>query len=259
MATKFITLDHLKIIEAKIKALLAKTVSKSGDTMTGNLQIGNSTIETNGYITGTWLRTTSISNKGSNTGKVAVIDNSGWIYYRTPKEIVAEAGEKTKTVAYTVLRSGWSSNTYSELESLYPSASYDIVIGVNSTATAAQIEAWNGANILGSANSNTLTAKGTVPTIDIPVIVKVTTKTEVVASTLLASGWSNGTYSALESLYPGETNDILVSLNSTATAAQIEAWNGANILGSATSNVLTAKGTVPTINIPVIVKVTTKN
>ena len=45
-----------------------------------------------GYVKGSWLQASAIANKGANTGKVCVFDNSGWIYYRTPAEILAEAG-----------------------------------------------------------------------------------------------------------------------------------------------------------------------
>ena len=38
------------------------------------------------------MQASAIANKGANTGKVCVFDNSGWIYYRTPAEILAEAG-----------------------------------------------------------------------------------------------------------------------------------------------------------------------
>lgn len=65
----------------------------SGGTLTGALSVGGkASIGTDGYITGTWLKTTSVSNKGAQTGKVAVIDDAGWIYYRTPQEILEEAG-----------------------------------------------------------------------------------------------------------------------------------------------------------------------
>lgn len=48
----------------------------SGGTLTGNL--------TGQYITGTWLRTTDVSNKA---GDFATIDNKGWIYKRTASEV----------------------------------------------------------------------------------------------------------------------------------------------------------------------------
>ena len=54
------------------------------------------------------------------------------------------------------------------------------------------------------------------------------------------------------------THDIEVALDSTATTAQAEAFNGAEIVGSATSNTIKAYGDVPTVDIPVILKVVTK-
>lgn len=82
-------------------------------------------------------------------------------------------------------------------------------------------------------------------------------KATITAITILKSGWSNGTYS-FESSYPAATHDIEIALNSTATTAQAEAFNGAQIVGSATSNVVKAYGEVPTVDIPVILRVVKK-
>lgn len=49
-------------------------------------------INASGYVKGSWLQASAISNKGSGTGKVCVFDNAGWVYYRTPAEILTEAG-----------------------------------------------------------------------------------------------------------------------------------------------------------------------
>ena len=77
----------------------------------------------------------------------------------------------------TLLASSWDSSakTYS-FESTYPNASYDIEVALDSTATSEQAEAFNGAQIVGSAASNTIKAYGDVPTVDIPIILKVVTK-----------------------------------------------------------------------------------
>ena len=77
----------------------------------------------------------------------------------------------------TLLASSWDSSakTYS-FESTYPNASYDIEVALDSTATSEQAEAFNGAQIVGSATSNTIKAYGDVPTVDIPIILKVVTK-----------------------------------------------------------------------------------
>ena len=68
-----------------------------GNTFTGKQTLNSPgsdgySIDASGYIKGSWLQASAIANKGSNTGKVCVFDNSGWIYYRTPSEILAEAG-----------------------------------------------------------------------------------------------------------------------------------------------------------------------
>ena len=68
-----------------------------GNTFTGKQTLNSPgsdgySINASGYIKGSWLQASAIANKGVNTGKVCVFDNSGWIYYRTPAEILAEAG-----------------------------------------------------------------------------------------------------------------------------------------------------------------------
>lgn len=44
------------------------------------------------YLTGTWLQTTKTTDLGKAPPKVAVLDNSGWIYYRTLEELRADLG-----------------------------------------------------------------------------------------------------------------------------------------------------------------------
>lgn len=78
-------------------------------------------------------------------------------------------------------------------------------------------------------------------------------KSIVVGATLSASGWSGNTYS-FEGTYPVATYDIEIALNSTATVDQAEAFNSAQIVGNATSNIVKAFGNVPTIDIPIIIK-----
>ena len=84
-------------------------------------------------------------------------------------------------------------------------------------------------------------------------------KPTITTVSLLASNWDSSakTYS-LESEYPNANYDIEVALDSTSTSAQVEAFNGAQIVGSATSNIIKAYGAIPTIDIPVIIKVVTK-
>ena len=57
--------------------------------MTGNLKVGSASLETNGYVTGTWLRTTANTALSSAASKIAVI-NDGWVYSRTADQIKSD-------------------------------------------------------------------------------------------------------------------------------------------------------------------------
>lgn len=62
-----------------------------GQTITGQTSGGYS-VDASGYVRGSWLQSSVKSNYGRGTGMVCVFDDSGWIYYRTPSEILTEAG-----------------------------------------------------------------------------------------------------------------------------------------------------------------------
>ncbi len=90
--------DNLDITTKKYvdDGLAGKANLAGNNTFTGGQTItganGGYSINASGYVKGSWLQSSVMQNKGSNTGKVCVFDNEGWIYYRTPAEIVAEAG-----------------------------------------------------------------------------------------------------------------------------------------------------------------------
>lgn len=65
-------------------------------TITSN--VNTYSINATGYVKGSWLQTSSSSHLDSLTEKVAVLDGSGWIYHRTPSEIL-EAGKGVTTNA----------------------------------------------------------------------------------------------------------------------------------------------------------------
>mgnify|MGYP002229769668 CR=1 FL=1 len=54
----------------------------TGGTLTGNL--------TGKYISGTWLQATEDNHMKNTSAKVAVLDGSGWVYYRTVSELLAD-------------------------------------------------------------------------------------------------------------------------------------------------------------------------
>ncbi len=82
----------------------------------------------------------------------------------------------SKTEELVMTASGWSNGQYS-LESRYPSNQYDIEIGPSNDATAEQIQAYGMALIPINPDANIVIAKGEVPTVDIPLVVKVVSRT----------------------------------------------------------------------------------
>ena len=60
----------------------------------GDISTPNATIEDNGYITGTWLRTTAATNA---TGNIATLKD-GWVYYRTPAQTLNDIIEADGTL-----------------------------------------------------------------------------------------------------------------------------------------------------------------
>ena len=61
-----------------------KVLPLSGGTLTGNL--------TGKYIIGTWLQATDTGHLATTPTKIPVFDDKGWIYYRTPAEILKDIG-----------------------------------------------------------------------------------------------------------------------------------------------------------------------
>ena len=83
------------------------------------------------------------------------------------------------------------------------------------------------------------------------------TATTYVNAVLEADSWVSTEYS-FESDYPHASYDIRLSLRDSATPAEAKALAKAMLGGSTTSNVYTAIGTVPAIDIPIILEVTEK-
>lgn len=75
------------------KTALDAKMDKSGGTFTGNVY--------GKYFCGTWLQSTAASNLGRTPGKIAVMDDSGWVYYRTPAELLADIGGMPSGDYYT--------------------------------------------------------------------------------------------------------------------------------------------------------------
>lgn len=86
-----------------VKCILTgqEKVNLSGDTMTGDLKVGSSSIGTNGYIEGTWLKTTKAT---ESAGDFATISGDGWIYKRKPTDVLGDIGAQSKITANGILK-----------------------------------------------------------------------------------------------------------------------------------------------------------
>ena len=73
----------------------------SGGSLTGNLTVGSSSIGTNGYIEGTWLKTTKVT---ESAGDFATISGDGWIYKRKPANVLGDIGGQAKITANGLLK-----------------------------------------------------------------------------------------------------------------------------------------------------------
>lgn len=95
-----------------VKSALSDKMDKAGGTFTGNVS--------GKYFTGTWLQTLEATDLGRAPGKIAVLDESGCVYYRTPAELKSDIGA-----------SGGGVDVSTVLDKVYPVGS--IYMSVNST------------------------------------------------------------------------------------------------------------------------------
>ena len=71
MAAKYAGKNALNKLMQLVKASLSGKMDKSGGTFTGNVS--------GKYFTGTRLQTTAATDLGRAPGKIAVLDDSGWV------------------------------------------------------------------------------------------------------------------------------------------------------------------------------------
>lgn len=64
-----------KISDLNDDVVRGKYLPLTGGTMTGNLKVGSASLDTNGYVTGTWLKTTANTALNSTPSKIAVIND----------------------------------------------------------------------------------------------------------------------------------------------------------------------------------------
>lgn len=86
------TYTQLPFKDEAMKAQIDNCVKKTGDTMTGDLKVGAASIQANGYVNSTWLKTTANTHLSTPATKIAVLDSAGLVYHRTPAEILSDIG-----------------------------------------------------------------------------------------------------------------------------------------------------------------------
>ena len=113
-----------------------------GQTITGN--DGGYSVNASGYVKGSWLQAPSSGKASTNTGKVCVLDNAGWIYYRTPAEIVSDGDGATKattlsgygiTNAYTKTETDNKLNEKANASDVYTSTTIDAKLNLKANSS----------------------------------------------------------------------------------------------------------------------------
>lgn len=94
--------------EISIKSLPVFDWGKNDFKVNGDFRVtGKTTLDgnlTGKYLTGTWLQTTAATDLNNTPPKVAVLDNSGWIYSRTPDELKSDMGLSNSDIELSVYK-----------------------------------------------------------------------------------------------------------------------------------------------------------
>lgn len=80
-----------------VNGLQAELDSKVEKDANGNLVIGSSKVQANGYLIGTWLQSTANNALGYTPPRICVQDSAGWVYSRTPAQILNDIGAQPKS------------------------------------------------------------------------------------------------------------------------------------------------------------------
>ena len=133
-----------------VKCILTgqEKVNLSGDTMTGDLKVGSSSIGTNGYIEGTWLKTTKAT---ESAGDFATISGDGWIYKRKPTDVLDDIGGQAKITANGVLKGDGAGNITAadETEVELVDLPQEVFWAIYGETTAAELEeAWQASKLI---------------------------------------------------------------------------------------------------------------
>ena len=123
--------DNLDITTKKYvdDGLASKANLAGNNTFTGGQTITGAnagySVNASGYVKGSWLQSSITDVNGANgghasngTGRVCVFDGAGWIYYRTPAEILTEAGGAKVSDIPNATRHGYTQLTNEDLNTI---------------------------------------------------------------------------------------------------------------------------------------------
>lgn len=96
--------------------------------------------------------------------------------YATAEHAHSNYAHKPEYTSIMMYGTKWASDKTYSFEDTFPWSGYDIEIAIHNTCTPEQFGAFSSAQIAGNTSSNIVKALGEVPTIDIPIIVKVVAK-----------------------------------------------------------------------------------
>lgn len=143
--TKTVTWATLPVYEnplgeeiATIGDLSNKANLSGGNTFTGKQTLTSPptdgySIDASGYVKGSWLQAPSTGKASSNTGKVCVLDGSGWVYYRTPAEIVSDGGGAKASDIPDTSKHGYTELTNENLNTITEAGWYNAASGNSCT------------------------------------------------------------------------------------------------------------------------------
>lgn len=131
-----------------------KVLPLSGGTLTGNL--------TGKYITGTRLQATDAGHLATTPTKIPVFDDKGWIYYRTPAEILKDIGassgytltEADKTEIAGKVTADGMEFTLADLPAGGPSGSGGQIAKITAVDTNGKPTAWEPVDMPSGGGSN---------------------------------------------------------------------------------------------------------
>lgn len=212
----------------------AQTIS-GAKTFSSNIKVGSSSIGTNGYIEGTWLKT---NNTTDGTGNFATI-KGGWIYYRTPAETLSDIG-------------GASVAQVQAAQTAADAAAQDAADAMTEAGTKQNKLTGAAGQVVGfDASGNAVAQDLSAPT-PYTVVTATLNKSSNVTTTSI-SGYANDWYVTVSGLTTSSTFEVLVDSNAVDVVNQFKQLGFARC--STNGRLTFACRLKPTINVPIVVRI----